>query len=163
MSNLPNVDIYLGNQHISAKKKVVDQFGVALILTEAPAGWYDLPPSSSSVTSNQYSDGGVANISYYAPRPITLVGEIWADNRTALIAAIDRLKRTLRDPNALIPLTFIEESGKTLTCMVRPEGTQSIKPIGGISNDGKFSLQLVAPDPRQYGPTVERTVSAITT
>lgn len=120
-----------------------DQVGVLWHL-ETIEGW-DTPASTGRVTQRAYQSGGWADRAFYASRIITLEGVIVAATPALLRDAKDRFA-------AAIPLDVLEElavveAGQSRSVWVRQDGDPILKDIS--SRASRFSLQLVAPDPRR--------------
>jgi len=125
-----------------------DAYGVEWIL-EGLSGWSDLPPSTGSVEQRAADHGAWYGSAYYGPRILEVRGAIMANSWADAGAALDRLW-------AAVPLSepdwmYVDEGYQERQTLVRQDGDPIVERLNGWA---RFSLSLVAPDPRRYGAEV---------
>lgn len=123
----------------------IDDNGVEWIL-ESLNGWHDAPPSTGSVEQRAADHGGWPGIAYYAPRVVEVVGSILAADWATCGAAVDQMMGSipLDTPDWLV----VDEGYRELQALVRQEGDPI---VDRRERWARFSISLVAPDPRRYG------------
>lgn len=124
-----------------------DDNGVDWIL-EAITGWSDAPPSTGTVDQRSADHGGWAGQAFYAPRAIELTGAIVAADWATCGAAIDQLMAAI--PLGMTDWLVVDEGYRSLQALVRQDGDPIIARSDGWA---RFSISLVAPDPRRYSST----------
>jgi hypothetical protein len=129
---------------------VVEAAGVAWVLEDVQ-GWGS-PASTIQVVQKPRSFGGWAGPAYLPARSVTLAGSVDAPTTAALSDAIDRLI-TAASLSAT-QLTVIE-GGRVRSAMVRRQGEVQITWTSDLA--ATWTVQLVATDPRKYGPPVTAT------
>ena len=125
----------------------VDAAGVHWIL-ESFEGW-DSPGSTVSLSPRLRAHGATASEAFLQPRVLTLSGFIAAPTAEAGVAARDALAAAV----SLAPFPLlVNEAGLVRSVMVRRQD-QVLMTRQGIT-DTRFSVQVVAPDPRKFGDLV---------
>lgn len=148
---------YLGSSRASLGPLdfgVLEAGGVGWTLTDIQ-GWGS-PASTIQVTQRPRANGGWAGPAYLPARTISLTGFVDAPSTLLAADAIDRLSAacSLTDTT----LTVIE-GGRARTCTVRRQGEVLVSWLPGSDRAANWSIQLVALDPRKYGPTLTKAVS----
>lgn len=123
---------------------VTDDFGVEWIL-EKLSGWVDAPGSSGTSEQRTATHGANINEAFYTARVLELEGSIVGNSWDAAEEAVDRLMAAI-PVNNLAPMLVLTNR-RTLGVDVRQEGDPLVEMLGGHA---RFSLSLVAPDPRRY-------------
>lgn len=137
----------------------IDGWGVEWIL-ENLSGWNDMPGTTSTTEQRSGAHGGWRTPGYMVPRLMELSGTLIAQDGQAADEAVERLM-------AVIPLDEpvrleVSTPRRTLWAMVGTEGD----PLSERTDHyAKFSLSLIADDPRRYdvAPTVASTGLPATT
>ena len=122
-----------------------DSDGVEWIL-EKLSGWSDPAPSTGTVEQRASDHGGWTDQAYYGSRVLEVVGSLVANSWADAGAALDRLWAAvpLNDPDWM----YVDEGYQERQAKVRQDGDPIVERSGGWA---RFSLSLVAPDPRKYG------------
>lgn len=127
---------------------VIEAGGVAWVLNKLD-GWAGSPGPTLQVTQKPRSSGGWAGPSYSTARNLALSGTVDAPSTLLLSDAADRLS----DACSLTDTTLtVIEAGRTRYCTVRRAGEVLVTPLEGSDLAANWSIQLVALDPRKYGP-----------
>lgn len=132
-----------------------DDSGVEWIL-EKMAGWVDAPGSSGTAEQRTARHGANLNEAFYTARTLELEGSIIADSWDSAEQAVDRLMAAL-PVNDLTPL-LVATNRRALGVDVRQDGDPLVEILGGWA---RFSLSLVAPDPRRYSLNVSEFASRL--
>lgn len=124
---------------------VTDDYGVEWIL-ESLTGWSDPPETTGDVDQRASDHGGWYSPAYYAPRTVEIGGSLIATDWDAATRAINRLMASvpLQTPAWLY---VFDGSVPATGAMVRQDGDPLTERVGGWV---RFSLSLVAADPRRY-------------
>lgn len=132
-----------------------DDNGVEWIL-EKLTGWVDAPGSSGSSEQRTATHGANLNEAFYTARTLELEGSIVADNWDAAEEAVDRLMAAVpvNIPAPLLVLT----NRRAMGVDVRQEGDPLVEILKGHA---RFSLSLIAPDPRRYSLNVSQYETAL--
>lgn len=123
--------------------------GVAWVVNDLQ-GWGS-PASTMQVTQKPRSHGGWAGPGYLPARTLSITGTVDAPSTAALSDAIDRLSAaaTLTDTTLTV-----NEAGRARTMTVRRQGEVLVSMTSALA--ATWSVQLVALDPRRYGPMVSQ-------
>ncbi len=132
-----------------------DDTGVEWIL-EKFTGWVDAPGSSGSAEQRTAQHGANLNEAFYTARTLELEGSIVADSWDAAEDAVDRLMAAI-PVNILAPLLVLTNR-RAMGVDVRQDGDPLVEILGGHA---RFSLSLVAPDPRRYSLNVSEFQTAL--
>ena len=125
-----------------------DDLGVEWML-ERLSGWDDT--GSTGTWEQRASDhGGWASPAFLPPRIVTVEGSLVAGSYAGASRALDRLKAAV-PLSGFETLTVVESDDRTLQAEVRQEGELLSERAGGWA---RFSLSLLAPDPRKYATAV---------
>lgn len=124
-----------------------DEHGVEWLL-EGLSGW-DAVGSTGSVEQRASDHGGWLSPAFYAPRLVEVSGSLLAASWDAASRALDRLWQAV--PLSTLDTLYVAETERTLTALVRQEGDPLTERRGGWA---RFSLSLIAPDPRRYAVDV---------
>ncbi len=127
-----------------------DADGVEWIL-EKFTGWVDAPGSSGTAEQRTARHGANLNEAFYTARTLELEGSIIADSWDAAEAAVDKLMAAL-PVNDLSPL-LVATNRRAMGVDVRQDGDPLVEILNGWA---RFSLSLIAPDPRRYGLNVSQ-------
>lgn len=131
---------------------VVEASGIMWVLDDFQ-GWGS-PKPTISVAQRPRALGGWAGASYLEPRNLALTGTVTAPTPALLSDAVDRL-------NAAVSLSettlTVYEQGRVRTLTVRRADEVLVSWNGDLAAD--FSVQLVATDPRKYGPLITGTTN----
>jgi len=128
---------------------VEDDAGIAWAITGDLAGWWGSPGVTLDVQQRTADHGGWGGRSWLTPRTITLEGEILAPDRETLLGAIDRVHAAAAlDATTL---RIVEPGGVDRSCEVRRAAPVAVATLGTAAS---WSVQLIAQDPRRYGPMV---------
>lgn len=140
-SNLGGRQVSIGDLVLGA----VDEFAVEWTLSKFD-GWPGSPAPTLNLTQRARAHGSTAAESFLRSRVMTLEGLIHAPNLTALDDAFDRL-------NAAVTLDqtqmLVSETGGVRVAMVQRQG--EVIPEHITDKLGKYSILIVAKDPRKYG------------
>lgn len=116
----------------------------------------DSAPADGQVVSAPGDHGGYATPQWYGPRPITLT--------VMAVASSQALRDVARaQMQAAVPISdlalFVYDEPVPKTLQVRRSG-DGAKEVSKTLNTVKFSVLLIAPDPRKYGASFTGTVNA---
>jgi hypothetical protein len=121
-----------------------DDYGVEWIL-ESLKGWDD-PPASTGGTQQRAADHGLwTSTAYYSGRTIEVEGSLLASSWAGASEALDRLWGAI--PISALDWLYVAEGARTLCAKVRQDSDPLVERNTGWA---KFSLSLIAPDPRRY-------------
>lgn len=116
-------------------------------------GWSSTPAIRGDSSDLPGGDGGYDTNPLYGPRVISLSGSaVGPDSST--IASAKRQFAALLEASRGGTLT-VTEGEVVLSCAVRPSGPFRVTDTAPYAFD--WQMQLTAPDPRKYGPSVEQT------
>lgn len=133
-----------------------DDYGVEWVL-EGLTGW-DAVASTGSVEQRANDHGGWASPAHYAPRVLEVTGSLFAGSWDGASRALDRLWQAV--PLSTLDTLYVAEGARTLTADVRQEGDPLAERNGGWA---RFSLSLIAPDPRRYSVSVSSVETGLPT
>lgn len=123
-----------------------DEFGVSWKVNEVE-DWESPPGNTGEVVQRQFADGGWLGPSFLEPKAVRAVGRLYAPDRPAARAAIDRLKAAL-PLKGLAPLV-VSEDGRVEHRWVKVEGIPKVpRPTDVYAG---FDVLLIAPDSRLLG------------
>lgn len=126
----------------------VDPFGVEWSLAKFD-GWPGSPSPTLGLTQRARGHGATASESFLTPRVMTIEGLVKAPSLAELDEAFDRL-------NAAVTLEqtqmLVAEAGRVRCAMVQRQG--DVIPEYLTDTLGKYSILIVAKDPRKYGDLV---------
>jgi len=128
---------------------VEDDAGIEWLITGDLAGWWGSPGVTLDVQQRTADHGGWGGRSWLTPRTITLEGEILAPDRETLLVAVDRVHAAAALEAST--LRIVEPGGIDRSCEVRRAAPVAVATLGASAS---WSVQLVAEDPRRYGPMV---------
>lgn len=111
--------------------------------------WWAPSGSTIQVVQKPRSSGAWAGDAYETAAHYVLAGLVSAPNAAAMRDALDRLWSAASIKDTI--LTVVEDAGSRWAT-VRREDRPSITMVHPLL--AKFSIQLVAPDPRRFGPDV---------
>ena len=112
-------------------------------------GWAGSPASSIQVERKPRASGGWAGTGYLVPRHIVAEGYVRAPTEALLEDAFNRLKVATTLTTGVLMVT---EAAQTRSANVRREDGVGISYV--TPTIGRWSIQLVAPDPRTFGTTL---------
>ena len=139
-------------QEVETSKGVVDDQGTVWYLTGVE-GWSDAPPPRTSLTPRAGEHGGFDGPAFLDMRALTVNGIAVCTDRISTWRSRDIFTSVLGDPALGLSTVVVTQAGYlTRRMLVRRSGdnkTQLIAP-----NVFKFSMILVAPDPRRYADTL---------
>ncbi len=120
--------------------------------TGSERGWYAAPPARPTVTDRDGAHGGVDGPTWRGPRVVSLSGTaVFADTRSGM-ADVERFLGLDPAPGELV----CEDALRVLRARVR----LAVEPaVQWLSDDTcSWSLAVVAPDHRKYGPEATASV-----
>jgi hypothetical protein len=127
---------------------VVDAQGTCWYLTNLD-GWQSAPPPRNSLAPRPGAHGGYDGQSWLDMRAVTIEGYAVATDRVSTWRARDIVSSVCGDPAAgLVQLTVMQAGYLNLIATVRRSGDVKTTPLA--PNTFKWSMILVAPDPRRY-------------
>lgn len=128
----------------------VDAGGVFWIL-EKFEGWGS-PGSTVEFKQRARGHGATSSEAFLKPRVMTLEGTIDAPTPEALTAAVDQLSAAV----SLASFTLlVAEAGRVRHCQAQRQDEVIVSWVDGYT--AKFSIQIVAKDPRKFGDLVTAT------
>lgn len=137
----------IGDILMSTGSGTIDDNGVRWVL-ESITGW-DGAPATTGDSAQRSADHGVwLGSAYYGPRLIEVVGSVQTDWETGN-DCITQLAAAV--PISDTAVAKIGGAGPDLQAEVRMNGELLVT---GSQNVTRFSLSLIAPDPRRYGDEV---------
>lgn len=120
-------------------------------------GWLGAPSRKTVHTERPGADGVFRGDAYRGARVIQLDGNYYAPDGPRLRTLERKLAAICSDPRKLYPLVVADELNP-LTSYVELAGDVKLAPLS--SDRGVFSLSLIAPDPRRFGPWTTASVGA---
>ena len=115
--------------------------------TDSLGGW-GAPAGTLTVAQKPRQAGGWAGSSYAKPRSVTISGEAIVPSTAASSAAVDALTSATSLDSTTLTIT---EGGEARSCIVRRDGDVIVTWPIGAPTLMRWSIQLVAPDPRKFG------------
>lgn len=131
---------------------VIDAQGTIWVLQKFE-GWAEAPPPRTSLVTRPGEHGAYDGPAYLPPRALTLEGTALAQSRTAAWRARDIISSVCGDPAlGLSTLVVTQANYLTRRMAVRRSGDTKTMPISAYAF--RWSMILVAPDPRRYDDTL---------
>jgi len=134
---------------------VIDAQGTEWILSRFD-GWHAAPPPRTSLTDRPGEHGAFDGPAFLTPRVLAVEGTAIAVDLASALRARDIVASVCSDDALLYTLQVSEPGRPTRTIGVRRSGETKTSPVHG--NAFSWSLLLVAPDPRRYGPAQSQLV-----
>ncbi len=162
----PTTGVQLGDVRLYAYDEPgrADEYGIEWGLLKLD-GWFDGWEGTAAVDQRAQADGAWVSPQYAGPRVVHLTGRMEGSSWDAITQAWDRLlAQTPFRQLATLLVSTGEGAVPEMTALVRqhekPLLDRTAKPRRLGNRAAKFSLSLVAPDPRRYDSTA-RMVSLV--
>lgn len=114
-------------------------------------GWWGSAPLRLSLQDRPLDHGAFDGPSFYSPRVMTLEGLAISPDRTTQLLARDIVASVCAAPASLTAMVVTEPGRPTRRCMVRQSGDVKVADL--TDTMCRWSMVLVAPDPRRYDDT----------
>jgi len=138
-------------QTVESANSVVDAQGTEWYVTKLE-GWSEAPDPRTSLTNRPGEHGAYDGAAFLTPRTLTIEGVAIATSRTAAWRARDILSSVCGDPRLGLSTLVVTQAGYVNRRMlVRRGAVTKTAPMSAVAF--RWSMLLVAPDPRRYADT----------
>lgn len=133
---------------VETSNGVVDAQGTVWELTKLD-GWHDAPPVRTSMTTRPGEHGAFDGPAYLHPRVLTIEGYAVATSRVNAWRARDIVASVCGDPSLGLQTLVVTQTGH-INRRLTVRRSAETKTAFLDNNMLKFSMLLIAPDPRRY-------------